>query len=746
MRPQPVAAPAGARADPVPALHGRRLHLLGLALMLGLLPLMALLLMLARLPQPGIAWRLTADGGLALGEASTAATLRAEAGHSVVAIAAGGGPDQAVNALVRLPSARWLTENPARQAWVETQQRLQALGEAEQLVLVLADGRRLAVAAPRGLRLDAGPLLLAGLILLLHGLAAWVLIRRPGARSAVFALISACVIGQLLFILVGEASPLLLPPGWARAEPMLRSGLDLAAGAATLHAALLHPQRHPRAGSLALLGWLLSAAVLLALLARPELPAWLLTQLAVGAQGLAAVGVLGRHGPQGPHPQALLLRRMLSLVLGAWLLLSLAVAASGPGLAAQQVAGAASLLWTVFLASLLLLLPFLHDRQRLLREFALLCGAGTVAASLNLLFLALLPGRAGAWTGLAAFLGVVAYLLGRTWLLARMRGPRLNDTGRLFDAIYRSARAAEHQPQAMPGLLAELLRGVFDPLQSLARGPQPDRPPRCLLLEHGAGLAVPLPTPEGGEPPGWIELRLAERGRRIFSREDARLAEAIRAQLGRAIAHDRAVERGRREERQRIAQDLHDDIGARLLTLMYGAGSPEREDYIRHTLQDLKTLSRGLAAGPPRLGEAAADWKADAEHRLQLAGLRLHWQLQAGHDPWLSVAAWSALTRVLRELLSNAIAHAQARSVWIALDCGPQALTLQFEDDGRGREPQDWAPGLGLGGIRKRVRQLGGRADWQGRPGGGIVCRLRLPLAGIEAEAAAAETPRPPQD
>ena len=71
------------------------------------------------------------------------------------------------------------------------------------------------------------------------------------------------------------------------------------------------------------------------------------------------------------------------------------------------------------------------------------------------------------------------------------------------------------------------------------------------------------------------------------------------------MAFDQAVEHGRSEERVRIAQDLHDDIGARLLTLMYKAQTPEMEDYVRHTLQDLKTLTRGLAAPNHRLSHAA---------------------------------------------------------------------------------------------------------------------------------------------
>ena len=183
----------------------------------------------------------------------------------------------------------------------------------------------------------------------------------------------------------------------------------------------------------------------------------------------------------------------------------------------------------------------------------------------------------------------------------------------------------------------------------------------------------------------------------------------------------------------RIAQDLHDDIGARLLTMMYQAQSPEHEDYIRHTLQDLKTLTRGLAASNHRLSDAAAEWKADLQQRLLLAHIALDWQMQFEPDVELSVVQWSALTRVLRELVSNAIAHSQATRVRVTLKLVDDALEIVICDDGIGRNPQAWAHGLGLGGVRKRVKQLGGRVQWLDAPQGGIECRVsvaRWSLAG----------------
>jgi signal transduction histidine kinase len=48
-------------------------------------------------------------------------------------------------------------------------------------------------------------------------------------------------------------------------------------------------------------------------------------------------------------------------------------------------------------------------------------------------------------------------------------------------------------------------------------------------------------------------------------------------------------------------------------------------------------------------------------------------------------------------------------------------------DDGLGRRPESWAHGLGLGGVRKRVKQLGGHVEWREHGERGIECRVSVP-------------------
>jgi signal transduction histidine kinase len=93
----------------------------------------------------------------------------------------------------------------------------------------------------------------------------------------------------------------------------------------------------------------------------------------------------------------------------------------------------------------------------------------------------------------------------------------------------------------------------------------------------------------------------------------------------------------------------------------------------------------------------------------------------------LGVVQWSALTRVLRELVSNVIQHSCATHLDITARLDGGRLRLTLADDGIGRDPQAWSHGLGLGGVRKRVKLLGGEVHWRENGRAGIVCTVLVP-------------------
>ena len=722
----------GADRPPHPRLpvdRARGLLLLGL---LGAALVVLWLRLLAAEPHLPLVWRAAAAGGVTL-DASTDAALQPAIGHRLQALVLADGRRIEASTALLPRSPRWIVDDADRSRY----QALRALvGDAAhqpRLTLLFEPDLALSlVPRPRGLGgLGAMGWLMGALALALALVAAVVVLAAPSLASALFAVMALAQSINLLLIGAELLPGMGLPAELIRHDLALRLLADATAVAAVLHAVALYPTRLPLARWLAAPVWGLAlGAVAWALLWPPAGVWWWAQALAIG-YGAAAVAVLRASRRRQGSPLAALLQRLAGAGTGTLLLFSLAMAsASHAGLDPYTVATVGSVVWYVFFALLLMLAPFLSRSRQVLRELAVLAGVSTVASSLDLLLEAVFSFSPLVSLLLALAASLLLYLALRTWILGQLAGSGVMSTERMFDSLYRVARELEQAPEQAGRHLSGLLREVFDPLE-MARTDQPVS--RTRVADDGSTLVVPIPTMPGpgpaGAAPGAIVLRFARRGRRLFNQEDISLAERLIEQLRRAVAYDRAVEHGRVEERSRIAQDLHDDIGARLLTLMYKAPNPEIEEYIRHTLQDLKTLTRGLAAANQRLSHAAAEWKSDITQRLAVTGCDLHWSFSADRDLLLSVVQWSGLTRVLRELVNNIISHAQASQVDISAHFDRGRLTLLVSDDGIGRAPETWSHGLGLGGVRKRVKLLGGQVVWVEQAERGIRCEVRVPLS-----------------
>ncbi|RMG53868.1 MAG: hypothetical protein D6717_10530 [Gammaproteobacteria bacterium] len=89
---------------------------------------------------------------------------------------------------------------------------------------------------------------------------------------------------------------------------------------------------------------------------------------------------------------------------------------------------------------------------------------------------------------------------------------------------------------------------------------------RVQLSHDGTRMRVPAFEPGMG-----VEMRLPDRGGRLFDEEDARLAQALFDLAVRARAQRDAYRMGMEDERRRIMRDLHDDVGGRLLSLVHSS-------------------------------------------------------------------------------------------------------------------------------------------------------------------------------
>ncbi len=704
---------------------GWRLRLLVLCVLLGCLAVFALTRTLAGAPHLPASWRANAQAQVEL-LASSDPVLALHQGHMLVAMSGAGLTTFAVDALALHRSPRWVVEDTERMRQREMHEQLFIAQSQATVTLDFSDGRSVSVKPePRGIaNLSVIFWMLATFALVLYLVSCVVFLANPSSRNLLYAVMGVSQAANLLFIAIESTIELGLRAPFLQLDMPVRMAFDLVTAAAIVNAVCLHPRRLPGSGWIALAGWA-AVPVLIGLFLADRLPyAWWWTQGGVAALGALAIGLLSWSYQIEPHPFAIMLRRFGTVTVSSWALLTLALGASSrlSGMP-HNIADICSMVWYVFLGSLLLLIPFLARSQTFMREFALLAAVSTVATSLDLLFVAVFSLGQFASLTLSLFLSLAVYSGARQWILNHLLGSSIITTERMFEQLYRIAREVEVHPDRTPILLSQLLTELFEPLEVTV---VERRSRRTRIAGDGSSMLVPLPalSDDPQVPHGSVMVRFAHRGRRLFSVEDARLTDRIVEQLRRAVRFDKAVEQGRSEERMRLAQDLHDDIGARLLTLMYKAQSPEMEEYLRHTLQDLKTLTRGLAASNHRLSHAAGEWKADLTQRLTAAHVELKWTFVFDEDITLTVVHWSALTRVMRELVSNVIAHAKAQQLEIHFSLDSDRIDLTVTDNGMGREPRNWSHGLGLGGVRKRVKQLGGEVEWREVRPHGISCRV----------------------
>jgi len=220
--------------------------------------------------------------------------------------------------------------------------------------------------------------------------------------------------------------------------------------------------------------------------------------------------------------------------------------------------------------------------------------------------------------------------------------------------------------------------------------------------------------------------RLAEQMHRMSTEMETRVEQLTVQRVEELTA--RRIEQFTQQERRRIASDLHDDLGAKLLTIVHTSDSTRIPQLAREALDEMRLSVRGLAGRPVRLDEALADWRAEVMTRLQQAAVEARWENpEEALEQTLSARVFMQVTRILREAVSNVIKHSAATVCEVRCRVVGKTLEVRVRDDGRGISA-DLQRGQGMTTMKRRAKQIEGQCLVESRPGFGVVISLTVPL------------------
>jgi signal transduction histidine kinase len=264
------------------------------------------------------------------------------------------------------------------------------------------------------------------------------------------------------------------------------------------------------------------------------------------------------------------------------------------------------------------------------------------------------------------------------------------------------------------------------------------------LVTLGAGLAVFAVTRHGGPDTGGVRAALAALAEStLFVAGSWATGYII---LQRRAYHRALSDQAERDDRIRIARELHDVVAHSLSLIAVQAGvanwvvesQPAEaaralssiEEISRGALREMRALLGVLRvegdsdAGPelaPAHGLADLNELAD---RVTAAGITVALDIRGGPaaiPPGLDLAAY----RVIQEAATNVIKHSGAGSCQVTVTYETDALTVRITDDGRGTTEN--TAGHGLKGMRERVAMYGGTFEAGPLPAGGFGVTARFP-------------------
>lgn len=244
----------------------------------------------------------------------------------------------------------------------------------------------------------------------------------------------------------------------------------------------------------------------------------------------------------------------------------------------------------------------------------------------------------------------------------------------------------------------------------------------------------------------WTRRRATRAGARRLAFLDDHSQDDVLA-LERELLLDEARRAARSEERRRLARELHDGVGQRIVALGYladevgaqvaGSAVEETVETLREEItgiaRDLRGSVLDLREDPDADGQVVESLATYAREVGRRSGVRVHVRLAP--DAGVSRSVDRELLAIGQEAVANAVRHAGCSDLWVTLTQDAAGLRMCVEDDGAGGAAP--RPGhYGLQGMRERAERVGARLEIGDRPGRGTTVTLVRPSAPMSTRGA----------
>jgi signal transduction histidine kinase len=219
------------------------------------------------------------------------------------------------------------------------------------------------------------------------------------------------------------------------------------------------------------------------------------------------------------------------------------------------------------------------------------------------------------------------------------------------------------------------------------------------------------------------------------------------------------------DERRRIARELHDSLGqelsaAKMMTdkiVMMNRSAEARNEAVEisnlidHAIQQVRSISYLLH--PPLLDEIGLQSALQfyLEGFTKRSGIEIVLDVQPTSFPRLSPEMETAIFRIVQEAVTNVFRHSGAREAWVTLMKDDSQIVGTVRDNGKGitdgvMEGRPDRIGVGIGGMRQRVKEFGGDLRiGNANPGTFVEVTVPIEPAAADAQGSARNVYRPAQ-